>query len=255
MAVSGTCSDRKSLGSTRSCQSMCVTRPANSPSSSSSTVGHREDGGRTAPPCRRPRPAARWHARYARSRRDRGCSRDVLAEKQFGLPSGELSGADELVGFHRAAAGGEDEQHRDVGGGVGEHAGGVADEDRVRGGGVDVDVVDADRVVGDAAELRRGQQVGVEACRAAGRRPRRSRRTRRRRASSRGVGSSSGTCTLPAARSELQTRFGDRGGDQEVGRRLSGPADDPLERAAISSARPGRSWNGSVRRVRRASSR
>ena len=58
----------------------------------------------------------------------------------------------------------EHQRHREVGGGIGQHVGRVADRDPARGGRRDVDVVDADRVVGDHAQVGRGgEQLGVDA--------------------------------------------------------------------------------------------
>ncbi len=90
-------------------------------------------------------------------------SRNILTEKQFGLPAGELPGSGELVGFDRAPCGGEDEQHRQIGSRVGEHTRCVADRDAVRGRRRNVDVVVADGVVRDSGQLGRSEQVGVEA--------------------------------------------------------------------------------------------
>ena len=58
-------------------------------------------------------------------------ARNILAQKQFGFPSGEPPGTGELVRFDGAAGGGKDEQHREIGGGVGEHAWRIADDDGV----------------------------------------------------------------------------------------------------------------------------
>ena len=59
---------------------------------------------------------------------------------------------------------GEHERHGDVGGGVGEHAGRVADADAARGAGGHVDVVEPDREVADHLQLRRGvEQRAVDA--------------------------------------------------------------------------------------------
>ncbi len=142
---------------------MWVTSPANSPEL---LVRHRPVAGR---------PGAELHLHAEGQCPFRGCPRDppepgeterasrnIVAEEQVRFPSGEPPGANERVGLHGAAGSGHDQQHRDVGGGVGEHTGCVADEYRVRGGRPDVDVVEPDRVVGDSADLRDGQEVGVE---------------------------------------------------------------------------------------------
>ena len=57
------------------------------------------------------------------------------------------------VGLRQPARGGQQQREREVGGRVGQHVGRVADRDPARGGGVDVDVVVADGVVGDRLEV------------------------------------------------------------------------------------------------------
>ena len=91
-----------------------------------------------------------------------GGARNILAQKQFWSPSGELSGSGELVRFDGTPCGRKDEQHRQVGGGLREDAGGVAYDDAVTGRGGYVDVVVADGVVRDSGQFRLGEQIGVE---------------------------------------------------------------------------------------------
>ena len=66
-------------------------------------------------------------------------------------------------GLDDAAGDREHQRPGEVGRRVGEHVGRVADLDAARRRRVDVDVVEADRVVGDRAQLRRGvEQLGVD---------------------------------------------------------------------------------------------
>ena len=66
--------------------------------------------------------------------------------------------------LRQPARGAEQQREGQVGGGVGEHVGGVADRDPARRAAVEVDVVVADRVVGDRPQLRRAvHQLGVDA--------------------------------------------------------------------------------------------
>ena len=80
-----------------------------------------------------------------------GGARNVMSQQQFRFPPGELPGSGELVGFDGSPCGCQDEQHREIGGGVGEDAGSVTDDDVVSGCGCYVDVVVADGIVGDSA--------------------------------------------------------------------------------------------------------
>ena len=58
-----------------------------------------------------------------------GGARNVMSQQQFRFPPGELPGSGELVGFDGSPCGCQDEQHREIGGGVGEDAGSVTDDD------------------------------------------------------------------------------------------------------------------------------
>ena len=89
-------------------------------------------------------------------------ARNIVPQQQFRFPSGELPGSGELVGFDGSPCGCQDEQHGEVGGGVGEDAGGVADDDVVSGCGCYVDVVVADGVIGDSGYLGLREQMSVE---------------------------------------------------------------------------------------------
>jgi hypothetical protein len=86
----------------------------------------------------------------------------IAAQKQIRPPSGELPGSSELVRLDGSARGREDEQHGQIGGGVGENARCIADDDLVAGRGGNVDVVVTHGVVGDSRQFRLGEQVGVE---------------------------------------------------------------------------------------------
>jgi hypothetical protein len=83
----------------------------------------------------------------------------VAAEHEVHPPGPRLAGADQPLRLAEAAAGGEDQRHRQVGGGVVEHSRRVGDGDAAPGGGREVDVVVADGDVGDAAQAGAG---GVE---------------------------------------------------------------------------------------------
>ncbi len=85
------------------------------------------------------------------------------AEVARRLPGEPIAGIDGGDRLRDLARGGEQQRERQVGGRVGEHVRRVADSDPPRGGGVDVDVVVADRVVGDRDELRaRVDEGGVD---------------------------------------------------------------------------------------------
>ncbi len=85
-----------------------------------------------------------------------------MAEQQFRFPAVELAAPDDGIGLDGAASRREDQEHRDVGGRIGEDTRGVADDDPTRGGGGDVDVVVADGIVRDTQQASIVQQFGVE---------------------------------------------------------------------------------------------
>lgn len=78
---------------------------------------------------------------------------DTRAEKLRRCPASPGSGTGKLVGFDDAPRRGEQERHAEIGGGVGEHAGGVGDEDAATATGIEIDVVHADGIVRDDAEI------------------------------------------------------------------------------------------------------
>ena len=89
---------------------------------------------------------------------------EVLAEMAERLPRLPLAGQAVVVPLDEPAGGGDQQAEGHVGGGVGQHAGRVADGDAAGRGRRDVDVVEADRVVADHLEARRGvEQGGVDA--------------------------------------------------------------------------------------------
>src|SRR5262249_34595007 len=83
-----------------------------------------------------------------------------VAQRLPGLPA---AGPAVVVAIDEPAGGGDEQAEGHVGGGVGEHAGGVADADAALGGRRDVDVVEADGVVADGLEAGGGvEQGGVD---------------------------------------------------------------------------------------------
>ena len=77
---------------------------------------------------------------------------DVVPEQHVDRPAGKGAAADETVGLEQPAAGRHQQGEGEIGGGVVEDSGRVGDHDAVPGGGGDVDVVVADRHVGDDLE-------------------------------------------------------------------------------------------------------
>ena len=74
---------------------------------------------------------------------------DVVAEQHVDRPAAEGAAADEVVSLQHPAAGCHQEREGEVGRGVVEDTGGVGDHHAVPRGGGHVDVVEADRHVGD----------------------------------------------------------------------------------------------------------
>ena len=88
---------------------------------------------------------------------------DVGADPALRLPRAPLAVARVLAGLDDAAGDREHERPGEVGGRVGEHVGRVADLDVAGRRRLEVDVVEADRVVGHRAQLRGGvQQLRVD---------------------------------------------------------------------------------------------
>ena len=112
------------------------------------------------------KPAARW----ATARADapgadhgEGGAVDVDADPALRLPRAPSAVDDVAVGLDDAPRDGEHERPGEVGRRVGQDVGRVADLDAARRRRLDVDVVEADRVVGHRAQLRRGvDQLGVD---------------------------------------------------------------------------------------------
>ena len=105
------------------------------------------------------------HAEAPRARRDRltdathaddpqllACQRG--AEEVQRLPDAAAGRAHFAIAFDDAPHHREDESHRQVRRCLGEHTGGVCDDDSQLPGGIDVDVVVADRVVRDHPQVR-----------------------------------------------------------------------------------------------------
>ena len=79
---------------------------------------------------------------------------DVGAEPALRLPGAPAALAHGGLGSGEAARGGEQEGEGEVGGGVGQDVGRDADGDGALVGGLEVDVVEADGVVGNGLEFR-----------------------------------------------------------------------------------------------------
>ena len=108
-----------------------------------------------APPSRSPSPGARPPRRSARADDPERGAVDVVAEVRSRLPRHPLAGGDRRGGLGQVARRRQQQRKGQVGGRVGEHVGRVADGDPALGGGLDVDVVVADGVVGDRRQARR----------------------------------------------------------------------------------------------------
>ena len=109
---------------------------------------------------------------------------EALAEHELEREAPRLAGAEHPVALGHAAEQRERERDRELGGRAREHVRRVRDDDAARAGGGEVDVVDADAVVGDdlqpGAGLRRGRRRRPSSSAARGsRRRRRDRRPAR----------------------------------------------------------------------------
>ena len=87
--------------------------------------------------------------------------RQVAAEHVARVPRRPLARAHLALALRDAAGDGEQQRERDVRGRVGQHVGRVADRDAALLGRVEVDVVRADREVGDRLHARRGVEEGA----------------------------------------------------------------------------------------------
>ena len=87
-----------------------------------------------------------------------GLAVHVAAQQQHVLPMLEAAVTQVAVGLDHAAGGGHQERPREIGGGIGQHVGGIGDHDPAPGAGRDVDVVVAHRHVGDDAKVGAGVQ-------------------------------------------------------------------------------------------------
>ena len=149
--VSGQCSETKSERSSSVVERRRRSRPV-------LQHGHLEPATPGAPP----------PARSARTRRSRASRRGPPRPGTGRLPGQPVAGADRGDRLGQLARRGEQQREGEVGGGVGEHVRRVADRDAARRGGVEVDVVVADRVVGDrpqpraALDQRRVDPVGEQ---------------------------------------------------------------------------------------------
>jgi hypothetical protein len=101
-----------------------------------------------------PAPPRHRAADAAEADHAQGLAVHVAAQERHVLPLLESALAQVTVGFHHATRGGHQEGPREVGGGVGQHVGGVGDHHAPLGAGRHVDVVEADRDVGDDAQVR-----------------------------------------------------------------------------------------------------
>ncbi len=80
----------------------------------------------------------------------------VSSEHQAGLPGEPLPRSHERLPLGQPPGDAEHQREGEVGGGLREHVGRVADRYAARGGGLDVHVVDSDGVVRDRAQPGRG---------------------------------------------------------------------------------------------------
>ena len=91
-----------------------------------------------------------------------GLAVDVQAPQEVPLPGLPLAGAGVMVGLHDPAGGRHQQRPREIRGRLGEDVGRVGDHDPAPTGGGHVDVVVADRDVGDDLEARRGEDLVVD---------------------------------------------------------------------------------------------
>ena len=85
-------------------------------------------------------------------------------DEHRGRPAAELAGAHHAVALGDAPRGGEQQAEGEIGGGLGEDARRVREDDAACPASVDIDVVDADRDVADDAEARHAfEEGGVDA--------------------------------------------------------------------------------------------
>ena len=82
----------------------------------------------------------------------------IQAPEQVPLPGLPLPGAGVLVGLDHTPSGRHQQGPGEVRSGLGEHVGGVGDDDAAPAGGGQIDVVVADSHVGDDLEVRAGGQ-------------------------------------------------------------------------------------------------
>ena len=134
----------------------------------------------------------------------------VVADHEVEAPGPGSPGADQPLPLAQPAAGGEDQGEGEVGGGVVEDAGRVGDDDPAPRAGREVDVVEADGDVADAAQLRPGgvEELVVDAV----------------------VEHRQATTSAPATRARSSSR---------ESRPLAGPLRTSPTAASISGARPG----------------
>ena len=93
-----------------------------------------------------------------------GLAMHITAEMRRADVFVPLTGAHHVGQFDHTPGGGEDQRKTGVGGGFGEHVGGVAEQDAAPSQVVDVIVVDADRNAGHGLQLRRQvEQLGIQA--------------------------------------------------------------------------------------------
>ena len=110
------------------------------------------------------RPLRDRRARSGPGLRSRGSRRAARAPASWPAPGQPAFGAQVPFGVAQVAGEREQEGHRQVRRRVGEDVGGAADRDRALGGGEQVDVVDADGIVGDHPQPRSaGDQLAIDA--------------------------------------------------------------------------------------------
>ena len=86
---------------------------------------------------------------------------DAGAEHHEHPPRPRLTGPDQPFPLRQPARDHQDQRHRQVGGGVGEHARRVGHDHAPARAGGDVDVVESDRDIGDDPQIGRGIEEGV----------------------------------------------------------------------------------------------
>ena len=79
---------------------------------------------------------------------------DIAAQQQVGLPTFEFALAQELIGLDHPAGDGQQQGEGEVGGRLGQDTRRVGYQDPAAGRRRDIDVVEANRIVGDHPQMR-----------------------------------------------------------------------------------------------------